>query len=140
MAPTLSPPARAVALVAAATVVAVVAAAAAPAGGQAVDPIYVGSPANACADPVGTVTGTCACSAVELTGRPSVLPPVEVSRLWCDVRPRSGARYFCDDAGAATCNVVCAGGKYYCAAGSLRFGGQQCECAMSGTRVVVVPQ
>lgn len=137
---TPSSTARAFALAAAAAVLALIAAAPVPAGGQAVNPIFVGSPADACTDPVGAVTATCACSGVTLTERTSVLPPVEESRLWCDVRPRSLMHYFCDEAGAGTCNVLCAGPKYYCAAGSLRFGGQQCECAMTGKRLVVVPQ
>lgn len=141
MAPTFSTTTvRAIALAAAAIVAAILITAPVPTDGQAVNPIYIGTPADGCTDPVGSVTGTCACSMVTLTGRPSVLPPVEESRLWCDVRPRSLTQYFCDEAGTATCNVVCSGRVYYCAAGSLRFGGKQCECAMTGKRVVVVPQ
>ncbi|GAB0494706.1 hypothetical protein MMPV_006003 [Pyropia vietnamensis] len=141
MAPTLSTTTfRVVTLVAAVMVVAILATAPVRTDAQAVNPIYIGSPTDACTDPVGSVTGTCACSMVTLTERPSVLPPVEESRLWCDVRPRSLTQYFCDEAGTATCNVVCSGRVYYCAAGSLRFEGKQCECAMTGKRVVVVPQ
>lgn len=113
---------------------------AAPAAtGQVVSPIYAGTSANAC--PVaGVVRGTCPCSAVALPDRPSVLSPTEVSRLWCDVRGRSFTQYFCDEQGVAACRVLCTGPTYYCEAGSLRFQGQQCACAMTGNRVVVVPQ
>jgi len=137
MAPTRRAAVKAAAV---ATLAAIAAAATAPvAGGQAVSPIFVGSPADACA-PVGRVADTCACSVVDVAPRPTVLAPLEPSGLWCPVRLRSGMRYFCDDAGLHTCNVVCVGSAFYCAPDSLRDAGTNCGCLSTGTRLVVVPQ
>jgi len=137
MAPTRRAAVKAAAVATLASIAA--AATASVAGGQAVSPIFVGSPTDACA-PVGRVADTCACSVVDVAPRPTVLAPLEPSGLWCPVRSRSGMRYFCDDAGLHTCNVVCVGSAFYCAPDSLRDAGTNCGCLSTGTRLVVVPQ
>jgi len=137
MAPTLRVAVKAATV---AALAAIAAAATAPvAGGQALSPIFVGSPADACAT-VGRVADTCACSVADVAPRPTVMAPVEPSGLWCPVRLRLGLRYFCDEAGLQTCNVVCVGSAFYCAPDSLRDAGSNCRCASTGTRLVVVPQ
>lgn len=138
MAPTLR---VAIKAVAAAAVVTVLAAAAAPvaSGQSADDPIFAGSPTNACAV-VGEVADTCTCSSAEVPPRPTVLASVEASQLWCPIKTRSRIRYFCDEAGLQKCNVMCVGSAFYCAPNSVQDAGTNCRCALTGRRLVVVPQ